>query len=148
MRYRSTWNNGRRPPRYSCIRVNVGLLTSPGATPSPSARPRTNAVFPAPRSPNSRTTSPAESAGASSRPSAAVSWSECVVTVRTVIGIANRTSGGQETVVQRPERVFLKSNTGLLISCHRFGTFALTGVILVDDLAPRGELEHRVAEVR
>src|SRR5579862_8706765 len=61
--------------------VNVGLLTSFWLTPSPSANPRTNAVFPAPRSPNSRTTDPAPSRDARSRPARSVSASECVVMV-------------------------------------------------------------------
>ena len=38
--------------RYSCTSVNVGLLTGSSARPSPSARPRTKAVLPAPRSPS------------------------------------------------------------------------------------------------
>ena len=38
-------------PGYSCTRVNVGLDTSSAFAPRPRARPRTNAVLPAPRSP-------------------------------------------------------------------------------------------------
>src|SRR4051812_49100374 len=74
---------------YSCTSVNVGLVTAAGSMPSPSARPRTNAVLPAPRSPDSSTTEFGASAAASCWPTAAVSASECVVVV-TLLGLSLR----------------------------------------------------------
>src|SRR5277367_5689121 len=44
------WYMGRRPPRYSCTIVKVGLVTSP-RKPRPLARPFASWVFPAPRTP-------------------------------------------------------------------------------------------------
>src|SRR5580765_9031439 len=61
--------------------VKVGLLTSAASTPSPSARPRVNAVLPAPRSPYSSTTAPGLSVAARSIAASSVSASELVVTV-------------------------------------------------------------------
>src|SRR4051812_12749368 len=57
--------------------VNVGLVTG---TSTPSARhaPRTNVVLPAPRSPETRTTSPGSSVAARSAASASVSGAEAV----------------------------------------------------------------------
>src|SRR3954447_20372623 len=52
--------------------VNVGLTTG-SATPSALAAPRTKVVFPAPSSPETSTTSPAERRSASFAPAASVS---------------------------------------------------------------------------
>src|SRR5438045_4233273 len=49
---------GNRPPRYSCSKVNVGLVTV-SFEPNPLARPFTNWVLPAPKSPTRASTSPA-----------------------------------------------------------------------------------------
>ena len=62
--------------------VNVGLFTSSGGAPRPAASPRVNAVLPAPRSPKSSTTAPGSSCAATSFPTAAVSSSDRVTTVR------------------------------------------------------------------
>src|SRR5262245_33759039 len=59
---------------------------------SPAARPRTKAVFPAPSSPNSRTTAPADKVAASARPTASVSSSESVV--REIATLFARRLGG------------------------------------------------------
>src|SRR5713226_2560437 len=58
-----------RAPWYSRINVNVGLATCPPA-PAPAAIPRARTVLPAPRSPESATTSPARSSPPRRRPRA------------------------------------------------------------------------------
>src|SRR6476661_1024386 len=63
-----------RVPAYSWMIVKVGLDTSSAGTPAPRARPRTKAVFPAPRSPCSST----RVAGARRRPSASPACSVSV----------------------------------------------------------------------
>ena len=49
---------GSSRPGIGVSSTKVGLATSSGSAPSPRARPRTNAVLPAPSSPESSTTSP------------------------------------------------------------------------------------------
>src|SRR5579859_2647355 len=63
---------GRRPLVYSCTRVNVGLVTS-CMMPRPRAMPLTSAVLPAPRSPESASTSPGRSSAARRSPNCNVS---------------------------------------------------------------------------
>ena len=83
-RYRSTCTIGSRPPRYSWTNVKVGLVTSSGSIPRPAASPRTNAVFPVPKSPWRRSTSPGRRREASAAATARVWSSDVDVCVSTL----------------------------------------------------------------
>src|SRR5438034_2201105 len=123
--------------------VNVGLLTALDDTPSPSASPRTNTVLPAPRSPESSTTEPAASLRAKSRPTPAVSSSECVV-----MRLATMSSGRADVVRLMPDTTH--GHEPYVVSAFRwaFDVSALGGPFpALDNLSPCRELEDRIADV-
>src|SRR5699024_5685596 len=82
-RYTSIWNNG-SSHSYPLTIVNVGLVTV-RFTPSPSANPFVNVVFPAPRSPSNVITSPGFNKVANCLATSRVSCSECVLIVKLLI---------------------------------------------------------------
>ncbi len=70
-RYRSACVTGPRGAAYCCTSENVGLVTSPRSfTPIPAQRARASVVFPAPRSPESVTTTGRGKAAPTARPHA------------------------------------------------------------------------------
>src|SRR6476469_10279923 len=75
--------------------VNVGLVTGP-ATPSARSAPRTNVVFPAPRSPETSTTSPGRSDAARDAARASVSAGEAVSVAAIGGATAQRQPEGDE----------------------------------------------------
>src|SRR5262245_53620788 len=76
------WTTG-TGPSYSRTSVNVGDTTGP-PPPSPSTAPCTNAVLPAPRSPDRATTSPGRRVRPIARPRSRVSAAERVVSATEV----------------------------------------------------------------
>src|SRR6185436_11141411 len=99
-RNRSRWDTGTRPSSYRRAIVNVGLVTG---TFTPSARhaPRTKVVLPAPRSPETRTTSPARSVRASPAATASVSAADAVSV--TVLAVGMRPAPEGEAAEQEHE---------------------------------------------
>src|SRR5208337_2353131 len=123
-RYRSTWNRFTSWPRYSWIKVNVGLVTSScEAAWRPSATPFTSVVLPAPKSPRRTTMRALFSVGASLRPSAIVSSAERVMYSCEVIGTTANSSWSQSDDTEK-----IGSSRALILHTAPVTAFHLLGV--------------------
>src|SRR5680860_1222762 len=111
--------------------TNVGLDTGP-AMPSPWAIPEVSSVFPVPRRPSSKTTSPGKSTPASRRPSASVSSGDWV---RVVIMRASAT--------EEAELFGVGIRSG---RCPEVGV-VFEGEVTVDSVADEDEVVAHVLQV-